>query len=348
MAQVGGLTEQTVTLGRPSDLDRLTVVMPVFNERANVLTAVTAARAAASAAGIDLTFLIVDDGGTDEQSTRVLRQLDRAPDVEVVFQRENRGRFAARAAGLARVSTEYVLLLDARVELDPSSLAALRLQIEDHSRRVWNFDVEPSSRTPFALFWTGITKVWWNKYFREREHVAFTDVDFDRYPKGTTAFFAPTVVIEEAMRSFSSLFDDERLASDDTRLLREIARRTPINISPEVLCHHRVKGGARSWANQCRYRGTTFVDGYLDSGTDARRALIALAIAATMGLAWVFPRPRRAVHLACGASLGAAGLTAWAGGTRREVVSVLILTAPFGALFGSGFIRGLLMAVRRR
>ena len=121
-----------------------------------------------------------------------------------------------------------------------------------------------------------------------------------------------------------------------------------INIAPEVLCRHHVKAGGAAWRSQCRYRGTTFVDGYL---TDARHStgLLAASLAAIAGgSVWAARRPRRVLHAAGGVDVTAAGLTAWCGGTAREAASVGLLTTPFGLLFGSGVLRGLVMAARSR
>lgn len=333
--------------GYVDGLGTLTVLMPAYNERAFVKAAVDAARVSAQKAEWSTRFVIVDDGSTDADSQRVLDILRRDDDVEVVHLPENRGRFAARATGLATVSTPYVLLLDARVEVEPEALSNLRRQVSA-GHRVWNFDVEPAERTVFALFWTGITKLWWRSYFRNRVHVAFTEADFDRFPKGTGAFFAPTSLLTEAAGAFDSLFADRAMASDDTRLLRDVASRMPINIAPEITCRHHVKAGGGAWVRQCRYRGTTFVDGYLG---DARRAGPVLLLMTVLGLGWSFwalRRPRRLVGSAFSVSTLAAGLTKWSGGSSKEAASVGLLTIPFGVLFGSGVVRGLLMAVRRR
>ena len=350
LTETGGPTTRVAGefSGRAEGLGTLSVVMPVYNERTFVEGAVGTARRAAEAADWPIRFLVVDDGSTDAESRAVLERLGRSDDVDVVLLDQNQGRFAARAAGLERVTTPYVLLLDARVEVDPVALRNLRAQVEQHERTVWNFDVEPAERTPFALFWTGVTKVWWRDYFRNRSHVAFTDTDFNRYPKGTGAFFAPTHVLREAMASFSSLYDDPTLASDDTRLLRNVAAARPINIAPEVLCRHHVKAGGAAWVRQCRYRGTTFVDGYLGDARHATPLLIGTGVLGVTGAAWALRRPGRVLGAAAAGSVAAAGLTSWAGGSAREAASVGLLTTPFGVLFGSGLLRGLVMAGRRR
>lgn len=330
------------------DLGTLSVVLPVYDERRYVEGAVEHLRRAAAVAGWPVRVIIVNDGGDDQESLEVLDRLRQAPDVEVVSLPCNAGRYAARARGLELVDSTYVLLLDARVEVEASALATIRREVEVHGRAVWNFDVGPAVRTPFALFWTGITKVWWRDYFRDRRHVAFTDRDFDRYPKGTTAFFAPTSLLREAVGSFSSLYDDHTLASDDTRLLRNVAAATPINLAPRVHCRHHVKAGARAWMRQCRYRGTTFVDGYVPDARHSAVYLTASLIGLAAGSSWALRRPRRVLYTVAGASAAAAALTAKCGGSVKETASVGLLTTPFAMLFGSGVLRGLVMASRKR
>ncbi|MBB3043528.1 glycosyltransferase [Nocardioides soli] len=321
--------------------------MPAYNEGAVVESAVAAVRASAERAGWRLRIIVVDDGSTDPQSVAVLDEIGRADDVELVRQ-PNKGRYAARSNGLSRVETDHVLLLDARVRIEPESLGRIRKAIETRGVEVWNFDVLPAVTTPDAAFWTGITKVWWRDYFRDRREVAFGAEDFDRYPKGTGAFFAPTRLLLSASRDFSSHFADAALASDDTRLLREVAARAPIHLSPEVMCHHTAKTGMRQWARQCLYRGTTFVDGYLGDRGRARGLLAGAVVVGVAGLALTVRRPRTVAGLCATGCVAAGGVTRWSGGTQREAASVGVLSPAFGVLFGAGILRGLRMAATPR
>ncbi|CAM3548595.1 glycosyltransferase family 2 protein [Nocardioides zeicaulis] len=325
---------------------RLGVVMPAYNEGSWVRRALDALDVAARRAAWELEVVVVDDGGSDPESLAVLDEVGRRPHVRVIHQ-ANAGRFAARAVGLDAVTTELVLLLDARVEVEPDSLTRIRAAVE-RGERVWNFDVTPATTQLSALFWTGITKVWWRDYFRNRTAVAFGQDDFDRFPKGTTAFVAPTRLLRDAAAGFESHFEDRSLASDDTRLLRAVAGVEDIHLSPEVMCRHHVKTGRGAWSRQCYYRGTTFVDGYLDDPARSRTLLAALGSAAALGLVALTVAPRTT---AAGAVLGcvATGATTrWAGGTAREAAAVSLLTPAFGALFGAGVVRGLRMADGRR
>ena len=178
--------------------------------------------------------------------------------------------------------------------------------------------------------------------------MSFGPESFGRYPKGTGAFFAPVALLREALAEFGSLYDDAALASDDTRLLLDLATRREITLSPEVTCRHHVKAGVRAWCRQCYYRGTTFVDGYLGDSRRAGPTLVVVGLGALVAAAVTIGAPRVAATGVIAGSVAAGGLTRWSGGTASESASVGLLSAPFGLLFGAGVVRGLRMAAQAR
>lgn len=321
---------------------RLGVVMPAYNEGTWVRRALNALEGAAARADWPLDVVVVDDGATEVESLAVLDEVARRSYVRVVHQ-ANAGRFVARAVGLEAIDTELVLLLDARVEVAPESLLRIRQAVE-RGAAVWNYDVVPGSRDLRALFWTGITKVWWRDYFRSRRAIAFGVADFDRYPKGTGAFLAPRDLLLEAAGAFESHFADASLASDDTRLLRAVASAEDIHLSPDVLCTHHAKSGRGSWSRQCYYRGTTFVDGYLSDGRYARGALAGALAAVAVGGVVALAAPRTTGTAAALACASAAMLARSCGATGRESAAVGLLSPAFGVCFGAGVLRGLRLA----
>lgn len=343
---VHGRPSANLTASRGSGLEALSVVIPTYDEGDHLRRAVDSVRRACEVAGLAAQVVVVDDGSTEPRSVAVVEELAALPEVTVVRQ-SNSGRYAARATGLARVVHTHVLLLDARVEIDDQSLLRIKEQVAQ-GVEVWNFDVHPASQTWGAAFWTGITKVWWRDYFRHRRTVHFGVDDFDRYPKGTGAFFAPVRVLRDATTGFTSFFEQRELASDDTRLLRAVAANTGINLGPEVFCRHRAKTGGSAWTRQCYYRGTTFVDGYLGSAERATPYLRGGAVAMLLALVWTLRHPRSTLVAALLGCLGAGGVTRWSGGTAKESAAVAGLAPVFGILFGAGVLRGLRMAAGRR
>ncbi|MGQ0825221.1 MAG: glycosyltransferase family 2 protein [Actinomycetota bacterium] len=104
-------------LPSPSKLHKLSVLVPVYNERNTLPEIVRRMRAVELPNGVEREIIIVDDGSTD--GTRdVLRQLGDST-VRVVLHDRNRGKGAALRTGLEHVTGDYVLVQDADLEYDP-------------------------------------------------------------------------------------------------------------------------------------------------------------------------------------------------------------------------------------
>ncbi len=101
----------------PAIYRKLTVVVPVFNERNTVVEILRRMRAVELPGGLDLEILIVDDGSTDG-TREVLSQLADST-VRIVTQPANAGKGAAVRVGFANATGDLVLVQDADLEYDP-------------------------------------------------------------------------------------------------------------------------------------------------------------------------------------------------------------------------------------
>ncbi len=99
---------------------RLSVVIPVYNERATLLELLGRVRAVP----IDKELIVVDDGSTD--STReLLRSLDGEPDLKIIYLAKNAGKGAALRAGFRQATGDIVIVQDADLEYDPADYPRL-------------------------------------------------------------------------------------------------------------------------------------------------------------------------------------------------------------------------------
>jgi glycosyltransferase involved in cell wall biosynthesis len=99
---------------------RLSVVIPVFNERQTIEEILRRVQAVP----LRKEIIIVDDFSTD--GTRdILRGLDPTQDLRIVYHPRNRGKGAALRTGLEHVSGDVVVIQDADLEYDPSEYPRL-------------------------------------------------------------------------------------------------------------------------------------------------------------------------------------------------------------------------------
>jgi glycosyltransferase involved in cell wall biosynthesis len=94
---------------------KLSVIVPVFNERNTLQEIVRRMRAVELP--VDLEVVIVDDGSSDG-TRKILSQLEDST-VRVMLHPENRGKGAAIRTGLGAVTGDLVLIQDADLEYDP-------------------------------------------------------------------------------------------------------------------------------------------------------------------------------------------------------------------------------------
>jgi len=103
-------------------MTRLTVLMPVFNERRTIGAAIEGVLDVEVEGGHEL--VVVDDGSTDGTS-EFLGEQEWPDSVRIVRHARNRGKGAALRTGLSEARGEYSTVLDADLEYDPATLPSL-------------------------------------------------------------------------------------------------------------------------------------------------------------------------------------------------------------------------------
>jgi glycosyltransferase involved in cell wall biosynthesis len=324
----------------------LSVVMPVYNEAEHLPATIDALVEAVELSGFAAELIVVDDGSTDRSAEVARRALAERLPLVVVAQ-SNSGRFAARRAGLEAATGEWVLLLDGRVRLAPTALTFVRGQLGD-AARVWNGHVHIDAQdNPYGAFWNVLTEIAWREYFDNPRTTSFDTERFDHYPKGTTCFLSPRTLLLDAVAVFRSYYPNERFVSDDTALIRWLAERERIHLSPDFACHYAPRANLRAFLGQAVYRGSTFVDGH--GRRKSRFFLVVVAffpVCALLAVAAI-RRPVVVPAVAAASALAAGVVAAVARRSRFEMLSFSWLMPLYAVGHGLGMWRGLLLIIRR-
>jgi glycosyltransferase involved in cell wall biosynthesis len=325
----------------------LSVVIPVHDEAEHLRATVDALVEAAARSDFTVELIVVDDGSTDGSATVAEAAVaDRLPLKTLA--REQAGRFKARRAGVEAATSEWVLLLDARVRLHRDSLRFLAGCLTPDSS-VWNGHVVPQTRgNPFGAFGNVLVHLAWARYFDDPRPTSYGLDDFDHFPKGTGCFLAPRELLLQSMDAFVPRVSDWRLVSDDTQLIRWIAARHRIHLSPEFGCDYQPRTSLRSFVHNALYRGSTFLDGH--ARTESRFYALAVGFY-PVSAALAFLVLRRPLFLPVLVAVSVGGGAAVASRARRpvfETASFAALTPVYAVAHGAGMWRALLVLARQR
>lgn len=100
---------------------KLSVVMPVYNERATLRQVVTQVLAVP----FDIELVCVDDGSTDGSGEILAELQSEHPALRIVPQGRNMGKGAALRRGIQEATGDYVVIQDADLEYDPAEYSLL-------------------------------------------------------------------------------------------------------------------------------------------------------------------------------------------------------------------------------
>jgi prepilin-type processing-associated H-X9-DG protein len=324
----------------------LSVVMPVFNEARHLRATLEALATSVEASGFDAEVIIVDDGSTDGSGELARDTVEARLPVRVLRQSTS-GRYVARRRGLACAESPFVLLLDARVQLDRDALRFVRTRLAADGQ-AWNAHVRIETTNPFGVFWRLLAELAWRDYFDNPRTTSYGPAEFDRFPKGTTCFLAPRELLVAEFDEFASRYADVTLANDDTPILRALASHERIWVSPSFACVYTPRASLIGFLRHSFRRGVVFVDGH---GVPESRFFPVVVAFFPLSSALVFAILRR--PLLAPAAFVACGLAAAAYGFRskrsvHELATLAAITPLYAVGHGVGMWRGLGELIRNR
>jgi glycosyltransferase involved in cell wall biosynthesis len=120
----------------------LSIVVPLYNERANVVPLADAIAAALAPTGLHYEVLLVDDGSSDGTFECAADLPRTQPQVRVVRLRRNYGQTAAMAAGIEHARGRVIVTMDGDLQNDPADIPEFLRKLDEGYEMVvgWRHD----------------------------------------------------------------------------------------------------------------------------------------------------------------------------------------------------------------
>ncbi|HWW89310.1 MAG TPA: glycosyltransferase family A protein [Solirubrobacteraceae bacterium] len=324
----------------------LSIVIPVFRQPKWIGGTIEDAALAVERSGFEQAEIVVVVA--DLQTREVLLGLDPSLPLRVLDE-ERPGRFAARQQGIEAATGDLVLLLDSRISIMPDALRFVSDRIAgEHDLPIWSAHFEFDVENPYGRFWSVIIPLVWWRYYSNPRTTSFGLEEYDRFLKATTCFLAPRAMLLDVKTQFSSYFADMRDASDDTGLIRLLAARQPINISPHFACVYVAHESYRAFMHNAFHRGKTFIDSYGRPGTRFFPLVLAYFPLSLLAARTALRRPRLALKAALAAPVSFAATAMALRRDRADVMTVAWVGPSWSAAMGTGLWYGLWLVLRAR
>ena len=108
-------------------LNKLSILIPVFNEAATIRALLDRVTAVQLTNGIEKELILINDCSTDTTDAAIRAFMETHPELGIVYitHEKNLGKGAAIHSGIAKASGDYLIIQDADLEYDPEEINVL-------------------------------------------------------------------------------------------------------------------------------------------------------------------------------------------------------------------------------
>ena len=133
---------------------RLSILVPVYNERAVVETSLAKVMDAPLPDGVEREIILVDDCSTDGTSAILDRIVAAHPEMRLIKKPVNEGKGAAIRTAIAHATGDFCLVQDADLEYDPNEYSLLlRPLLDGHADAVFGSRYLAAEQSRVLPFW---------------------------------------------------------------------------------------------------------------------------------------------------------------------------------------------------
>lgn len=137
---------------------KLSILMPVYNERTVVERCISQVLTAPLPENMDRELIIVDDQSTDGTYAILERLAAAFPQIHLYRHERNQGKGAAVRTAIEKASGDFSLIQDADLEYDPAEYPQLlRPLLDGHADAVFGSRYMAGVQTRVLLFWHSMT-----------------------------------------------------------------------------------------------------------------------------------------------------------------------------------------------
>lgn len=240
----------------------MSVVIPSYNMAdwlPNCLDSITIASKQCSSLTVEI--IIVDDGSNSENAN-LINELAVNRDLKILRQK-NQGRLKARLFGIENAKYENILLIDSRVEIEPSALHWWSTLAPTNCDNFTSHVNYRHNQWLYGLYWNCIERVAWIAYWIKPRNKVINAKNFEFYPKGTTCLISTRETLLKSYAEVVSYSKDLRMSNDDTLLLKKIATNSGVYISPSYQSWYTPRANFKDFVKHTFHRGKVFADGHL-------------------------------------------------------------------------------------